>query len=45
MSSKERLCAVCGKWIPEGADLVILADSMGVADLECAWNTRNEVPE
>ena len=42
MSDKSRLCNVCGRWVPEGADLVLLRDDMGVAHLECAWETKDD---
>lgn len=42
MSDKGRLCNVCGHWVHESEDLVILRDGMGVAHLECAWRTKDD---
>lgn len=42
MSDKSRLCNVCGRLIPENADLVVMKDGLGPAHLECALETREE---
>lgn len=42
MSDKSRLCNVCGHWVPETEDLVLLRNEMGVAHLKCAWDTKDE---
>lgn len=42
MSDKSRLCHICGKWIPEMDDIVIMAGNMGIAHLRCAWYTSKE---
>ena len=42
MSSKNRLCNVCGHWVSEDEDIVLLKNDLGVAHLECAYNTRKE---
>lgn len=41
MSSKDRLCVVCGRWVPTNEDLVLIKEG-GAAHLGCAWLTRNQ---
>ena len=41
MGDKSRLCIVCGTYIPDNEDIVLVKQG-GSSHLECAWNTRNE---
>ena len=50
MSSKERLCLVCGSFVGHKYDQVLAGTEtetggIGMMHLECAWNTRSEVYE
>lgn len=44
MGDKSRLCNVCGCWIHEDEDLVLMREDMGSAHLECAWKTKDNTP-